>query len=318
VLVQIACAFHWFNPLVWAAARALRADREFACDERVLVAGFDPRLYADALVQVARHAFATPQRAMLAMARAPELERRVLLLLGPARKSASRAGLRAALLGPAAILFMLFAALTTPASGLLAAGSVQPLHPVRGLDDPLSERLPFPYERFATALVALPAEGPDASAIAGLKPHLAHEPREYGDLIRERTIWTLAQARGGRLFEPLAGQVSAADWRVRAYAAWGLTMTGDRRATALLSAMLDDPVWRVRAMAAAGIAGLGDPAAAEAVSAVLDDPAWQVRMAALDYAERVGNPALLRRLRPLLRDPHPGTRFRARDLFNRS
>jgi HEAT repeat protein len=212
---------------------------------------------------------------------------------------------------------MLFAAVTTPASGLLASGSVQPLRPVSGLDDPLSERLPFPYDRFAATLAALPAEGPDAAAIAGLKPHLDHQPRGYGDLIRERTIWTLAQARDGRLFEPLAGQVSAADWRVRAYAAWGLAMTGDRRATPLLSAMLDDPVWRVRAMAAGGIAGLGDPAAAEAVGAILDDPAWQVRVAAIDYVERVGDPALIRRLRPLLGDPHPGTRLRARDLFDR-
>lgn len=32
----ICCALHWFNPLVWAAARMCRTDGELACDERVI------------------------------------------------------------------------------------------------------------------------------------------------------------------------------------------------------------------------------------------------------------------------------------------
>jgi beta-lactamase regulating signal transducer with metallopeptidase domain len=50
VLVQIAGAIHWFNPMVHAAARALRREREFACDGRVVAAGADAPGYASALV----------------------------------------------------------------------------------------------------------------------------------------------------------------------------------------------------------------------------------------------------------------------------
>ncbi len=34
--MQLACAVHWFNPLVWVAARLARQDCELACDEAVL------------------------------------------------------------------------------------------------------------------------------------------------------------------------------------------------------------------------------------------------------------------------------------------
>lgn len=35
-LLQLACAVHWFNPLVWLAARLARHDGEMACDDFVL------------------------------------------------------------------------------------------------------------------------------------------------------------------------------------------------------------------------------------------------------------------------------------------
>lgn len=317
LLVQAAAALHWFNPLVLAAARRLRIERELACDERVVAAGFDSWGYASALVDVARHATARPQAALLAMARAPELERRVLVLLGP-RRQAGRAGLRHGLAWAGALLFTGFGMLTAPMAGVLGAGSVQVADgPYGGLDDPMSEQVPLDYARLAPAAARVPAEGPEAAAIAGLKAQLAHERRGYGDLVRERTIWTLAQVRDGRLFEPLAERVGDRDWRVRAYAAWGLAATGDRRATQLLTAILGDPVWRVRAMAASALAERADPAAATAIMTALEDPAWQVRMGAIDYARRLGDPAVLRRLRPLLHDPHNGTRLRAEDALSR-
>ncbi|WP_438480942.1 M56 family metallopeptidase [Oleiharenicola lentus] len=34
--LQVACSVHWFNPLVWLAARLAREDSELACDEAVL------------------------------------------------------------------------------------------------------------------------------------------------------------------------------------------------------------------------------------------------------------------------------------------
>ena len=39
VVAQLACALHWFNPLVWMAARHVRTERERACDDLVLACG---------------------------------------------------------------------------------------------------------------------------------------------------------------------------------------------------------------------------------------------------------------------------------------
>ncbi|GAB5518252.1 MAG: hypothetical protein RhofKO_05030 [Rhodothermales bacterium] len=39
---QMACAFNWYNPLVWLAARHMRIEREKACDDFVLRGGVAP------------------------------------------------------------------------------------------------------------------------------------------------------------------------------------------------------------------------------------------------------------------------------------
>jgi beta-lactamase regulating signal transducer with metallopeptidase domain len=318
LLAQLACALHWFNPLVRRSANELRRQRELACDEQVVQQGFDARGYAGVLIEVARHARIPRRSPLLAMASTPELERRVRRLVDQAPVSRSRGIVRAALVWPALTLFLFGAALTAPAAGLLGAGSVQPASgPLGGLDDPMSERLPFDYEGAAPAAAALVPNGRDDAAIAILQGGLVRPSSGYGDLVRERSIWALSQVRAGRLFEPLAARLGDVDWRVRAYAAWGLATIGDRRVTPPLAGLLDDPVWRVRAVAADALAQTGDPAAATAIGRLAGDPAWQVRMAALDYLRRVRDPALARRLRPLLADAHPGTRMVAEEVLAR-
>jgi beta-lactamase regulating signal transducer with metallopeptidase domain len=79
---QLACAVHWINPLAWRAARQLRAEREQACDDRVLAAGVEAPDYAEHLVDVAREI--VHQRRLsgaLAMARPSELKGRVQSIL---------------------------------------------------------------------------------------------------------------------------------------------------------------------------------------------------------------------------------------------
>ena len=154
----------------------------------------------------------------------------------------------------------------------------------------MSERVPLDYAALAVRAAAVPAVGPNAAAISALKAELGRTPEGYGDLVRERAIWTLTQAEDGALFEPLAPRLADRDWRIRAYAAWGLAAAGDRRATPLLIPLLHDPVWRVRAMAAAALAELGDPRAADAMAAAAHDRAWQVRIGVVAYAEQLGDP----------------------------
>ena len=84
-LGRLACAVYWFHPLVWEAAKRLRAESEKACDDLVLSCGARASDYAEQLLQmvlgVRKHG--APALAM-PMARRKEFEGRVLAILDPA------------------------------------------------------------------------------------------------------------------------------------------------------------------------------------------------------------------------------------------
>jgi len=50
---QIACALHWFNPLVWMLRKRLTHECEYACDAHVISCGANTRNYINALCDVA-------------------------------------------------------------------------------------------------------------------------------------------------------------------------------------------------------------------------------------------------------------------------
>jgi bla regulator protein BlaR1 len=50
----------WFHPLVWLIGARLGAERERACDERVLAAGGDPKAYAYSILEVCRFCVHSP------------------------------------------------------------------------------------------------------------------------------------------------------------------------------------------------------------------------------------------------------------------
>ena len=88
MLAQVACAFHWFNPLAWIAARRARTERERACDDLVLAAGTRGPDYANELIEIARvmrsgRFPALLAGASLAMAHRSELEGRLMAILDP-------------------------------------------------------------------------------------------------------------------------------------------------------------------------------------------------------------------------------------------
>lgn len=92
LIAEIACALHWFNPLVWLVAKRLRIEREMACDDDVLASGSPPSEYAADLVALARSLRpAKACYAAIAMARPAHLTDRVHALLDDERR---RGGIR--------------------------------------------------------------------------------------------------------------------------------------------------------------------------------------------------------------------------------
>ncbi len=84
MLAHLACAFYWFNPLVWVAARQLRIERELACDDCVLQAGAWASDYANYLVEIAQtFEAAEPVTPVTVGMACSQLESRVRAILDP-------------------------------------------------------------------------------------------------------------------------------------------------------------------------------------------------------------------------------------------
>ena len=113
MVIQLAVAVFWFNPLIWMAARRVRAERERACDDLVLTHGTRASAYADDLLTMVRVLTRNtePAFAALAMARRSEFEGRMLAILDPRidRRRPGRRGVAIALLASLAIALPLAA-----------------------------------------------------------------------------------------------------------------------------------------------------------------------------------------------------------------
>jgi beta-lactamase regulating signal transducer with metallopeptidase domain len=298
-LGDIASALYWFHPLAWLTARRAMLERERACDETVLANGMTPIAYAGALVEVARAMVAHHRRtaAGLGMADRSQLETRIRAILDPDLR------LRAARGGRLVII-----ASTLVVAPLLAAVTPRPGEP-----DLLGDALASPFSEYIGVRDVYEASesGPDGALIARMKVLAAAPARTEIDFVADRARWALRQARDGRLVLPLIEALHDRDWRVRAYAAFGLAVARDRRATPALVALLDDDIWRVRAMATTALANTADPAASPVMRGVLDDDAWQVRAEAVRYFAAVGAPREL--FDSMKTDRHPAVRAAAEE-----
>ncbi|MFO0940728.1 MAG: M56 family metallopeptidase [Pirellulales bacterium] len=102
LLTQVACALHWFNPLVWFAAWRLDVERERSCDDLVIASGIRPSAYAAHLLDVVSGLSPAgwTQAGGLAMARKSSLEGRLTAVLG---KNLNRRSVSVALAGLAIV-----------------------------------------------------------------------------------------------------------------------------------------------------------------------------------------------------------------------
>ncbi|MGC6465887.1 MAG: M56 family metallopeptidase [Akkermansiaceae bacterium] len=85
LIAQLTCILHWFNPAVWWMRRTFLTQCEYACDAHLLKSGADPKVYANALCDVASMA-STPALS-LAMAGHAPLRDRILRLSNKRRGS---------------------------------------------------------------------------------------------------------------------------------------------------------------------------------------------------------------------------------------
>jgi TonB family protein len=108
IVMQIACALYWYNPLAWLAAAQFRKERERACDDGVLRLGISGPEYAGHLLELVRtlRPGATPALAV-AMAHRSQLESRLVALLDARinRNKVSRKAALATLLAAGCLLF---------------------------------------------------------------------------------------------------------------------------------------------------------------------------------------------------------------------
>lgn len=85
-VARLAILVHWFNPLVWFAARQMRIERELAADDCVLHAGQTPSNYAQQLLAIVQDYRSTMFTTGVAMATSARLDDRVRAILDPRRK----------------------------------------------------------------------------------------------------------------------------------------------------------------------------------------------------------------------------------------
>ena len=127
-IAAFACALYWPHPGVWWAAKRLRTERELACDDRVLASGAPARDYAGYLLEIAHTFRAAPAPATaLGMARAQQLERRLLAILDEARNRGALGRGRGSVLVAVAIAVFLPMAVVRAGLTPINAASPTPL-----------------------------------------------------------------------------------------------------------------------------------------------------------------------------------------------
>jgi HEAT repeat protein len=162
-IADLACLLYWFNPLVWMATRALRYERERACDDYVLACGEKPSVYASALLELSERLgtgkYSSPA---IAMAHQHRLERRLLAILASdiSRSQISRSG---ALIACCAAIFL---TLPLAAAQLPEARKTNVKNNVEAPFDPQYADQNNNRQRPVTVAESFPKQSPKANQIA--------------------------------------------------------------------------------------------------------------------------------------------------------
>jgi beta-lactamase regulating signal transducer with metallopeptidase domain len=291
-MTQAACVMYWFNPMIWLAARALRRERERACDEEVLRHGARPSTYAAFLLDVARliNRRRIPSAA-LAMARSSELERRLLALLGHRVRQPSRAGQAVVLLMMVTSAVAILGATRAPSiSGqaplnaqagtrsavdgwMLSPTSIERSEMPARVEQATKTLETSPDERARKQAALALADGEQSASTSALVLALT----DSSSNVREKAALALALQSGPDVVEPLIRALADEDSQVREKAALGLALRRDPRVVDPLLSAMADPDAQVREKAAIALGTSGDVRARAALEAATRDRDPQVR-----------------------------------------
>ena len=264
-LGHLACALHWFNPLVWMLQQRLAIEREHACDDLALTRGMPAARYADHLLTIAvthrkRSSFAP------VMAAQSQLEGRIMAILDSRRNRQNR---------------------TTPLQlgvALLALAALLPLSTLSWAQtEPQSIEIDV---RIATSDSARFEAKLKALGIAMSDTDRLIDGLNDGDAVtRGACAWALGSSDDPRAIEPLIRATSDTDATARQ---WAIRSLGDLRnyggprvAAALIDRLTDIDAevrqWAVRKLDGYDAAQIEAPLA----GVILDDDAevreWTVR-----------------------------------------
>jgi beta-lactamase regulating signal transducer with metallopeptidase domain/HEAT repeat protein len=344
LLSRLACVMYWFHPLVWMAARHLRAESERACDDLAIRSGARASDYAQHLLDIVTSIRGPVAPAVACtMARKRDFEGRMLAILDPERRRGTPSRLRAmALVGTLGMLYAVIAiAVLAPRDAVASARPLTRPAQVATITVPpvvaTTPRTSIVDATPAPRPVPIPAPAPTATPMTSRTTPLA--PAQSGDSSARR--WTLlisimrsdssaslrkVAAWGLEQFhdeDPVRGALATAlrhdsDAEVREMAAWALEgVEGDNVATALSDAVREDHDPSVRATAAWSLASdcksisvpLFVTALHDADSKVRASAAWALGQCDLEHAPS--------ELGALLADPEPRVRKMATwALFN--
>jgi beta-lactamase regulating signal transducer with metallopeptidase domain/HEAT repeat protein len=346
-LGRLACAFYWFHPLVWTAAKQLRSESERACDDLALTCGARAADYAEHLLDIVtsvRHD-ATPSVA-LAMARRKEFEGRMLAILDPELRHSSPSRRQSAALIASLAMIALVVGAAAPAPRLPSESSSVPASvdlslasaqknaaEVGSIGEPDGDA---PHQHTSTRTststqtstttntVISPAPLVSAAAQAGVRAAVwvgVNAGMTAGMNVSRATIMSVigkqgadkgTDERAALLAKVLATDTSAS---LRRVAAWGLNDYADGQvaAEALANALRHDRDAGVREMAAWSLSDADHSSVAiEALIAALrSDSNLDVRKTAAWALGNIGDRSSAQALAAALSDASPEIRKRA-------
>jgi beta-lactamase regulating signal transducer with metallopeptidase domain len=315
LLGRLACALHWFNPLVWIAARQLRAESERACDDFVLDVGTRPSEYADHLLQIvggAKHAQAPA--VAIPMAQRREFEGRMLAILDrDVRRDPASLGHIVGIATVAVLLLLPIAAMTpTVASAATEPGEL-PTHEAApdggsersGLQGALLEGLEATSADERAAAANALGTLRERAAVGALSDRLLADPDSN---VRLTAAWALGQIGSADATDALTSALAKGSTaQLRGMAAWALGQIRDQSSLMMLEHALDDSSSAVRNRAIWAIGTIRPNRASPSLLATLHDPEDDVREMAAWAIGQTGDPVAVRPLIFALSDPFPKT-----------